>query len=175
MSKSKLLIIITLCSFVMTKAYTRQSLGMSTFYDGDSPHSALVLQFKSGKTLSYYLADKPEITFTANKLNIVSDYVTMSSFERSSIEDFHFAEIASDVEEIQKEEIRIVYNDNAHVYIYGLPFVDNHVSVCDVNGKNVPAEVTKQNESIVVSLNSCSAGIYIISINNSKSIKIRKK
>lgn len=136
---------------------------------------ALVIKFKEGKTVSYCLADKPEITFYAGKLNVVSNYVAMNSYDRSAIENFYFTEMANDIDDVAQDEMRIVYRDNNNVLIYGLPSGDNQINVYDSNARLVSVEVTNMEEYVSVSLSSQSKGVYIIKIGKNQSIKVLKK
>lgn len=134
----------------------------------------LVVKFKNGRSISFCLSEKPEISFVSDKFSIMSDNVMLTSYNRKDIEEFYFEEITTEIEEVEQDEIAFRYTDNDHVMINGLSG-DEVVFVYDMSGKLMYTEIASSDECLTISLSQFGRGTYIIKIDNKQSFKIIRK
>ena len=139
--------------------------------------SVLVLQLKNGDIRTFYLMEKPEIILKGDSL-LVHSSNTSVSYLRSTVEDFHFvdsSDFEDSIDEVEKDELRFVYQNTEEVSIYGLKQSDNPIKVYDINGRQCQVQISYQESSANISLGTLNIGVYIIRIGNRQSIKITKR
>ena len=120
----------------------------------DAKGHKMVLCFKDGNKVAFVIKDKPQISFSGDKIVIESTNGSID-YLRSNVEDFHFDEIETSVESIE-------YNGEGNVYIF------------DLNGHLITMMKDDSLNSAKILLDSFKSGMYIIKIGN-QSIKYLKK
>ena len=139
--------------------------------------SVLVLQLKKGDIRTFYLMEKPEIILKGDRLFVRSSNTSVN-YLRSTVEDFHFvdsSDFEDSIDEVEKDELRFVYQNTEEVSIYGLKESDNPIKVYDINGRQCQVQISYQESSANISLGTLNIGVYIIRIGNRQSIKITKR
>lgn len=138
--------------------------------------SVLVLLLKNGDIQTFFLKDKPDVTFEGEnlKLSSINDTVV---YPRAMIDNFHFvdASIIDNIEQVEKNELRIVHQNNQDICVYGLKDTDKSIMVYDINGRRCHAQITYGDSASNISLETLNKGAYIIKIGNRQSIKITKR
>ncbi len=143
---------------------------------------ALVLNFEDGKQWSVFFKREPVVTFSGNYLVVTglmnNASVELISCKRSVISDIRFEKKSSDditgIGSLSKDELRIVQEGDA-IRFYGLTSAEKGIKVYDLRGNAYPVAVSYDDASVQVSLSGIPKGIYMIKINNKKTIKITKK
>lgn len=128
----------------------------------------LVVELKDGGTVTYVLNDEPVVTFQDTRVCVRSQKAE-AAYERASVARFFFQDAATDVENI-KGNLRIEYLSD-QVVIYGT----SDAKVYDTAGRLLAPQITTSDESVTISLESLTEGMYIISIPNHPSVKIKKQ
>ena len=97
----------------------------------------------------------------------------MSEFELADVANFHFREELSDIRSVSAEnEYHIVWAGNDCILIFAAPTV--RASLYGIDGTLYPNRV-KYCGRIEISLSDLPKGNYLITINNSRTIKINRK
>ena len=124
---------------------------------------ALCLSMRDGSSVSFFLNEKPEMTFVADSVKIVSS-VSQAKVKRSDVLDIRFKmDVPSGIEdvcengtvEIESECIRV---ENMKP--------DGIVSVYSVDGRIVMSEKADGNGLAVIQLHTIPSGIYLLNYNN---------
>ena len=139
--------------------------------------SVLVLQLKDGSIQTFYLTDRPEITMKGDSLHVVSSN-TAVNYLRSTVDNFHFVDgstIGDNIEHVEKDELRFVYQNSQEVSLYGLTDADKPIKVYDMNGRQCQVQVSYGESSANILLGTLNNGVYIIKIGNRQTIKITKR
>ena len=134
----------------------------------------LVIEFIDGTNVSFSLSKKPLLTFADHKL-CVSVEGQMSEFELSDVENFHFVEETSGINTPKSDDdITIIWQGDDRVIISG---ADLSPKVClyDIEGKYYPNRITVIGNLSEVSLSYLPKGIYLLKINNQRTLKIIRK
>lgn len=134
----------------------------------------LVIEFIDGTNASFSLSKKPLLTFADHKL-CVSVEGQMSVFELSDVENFHFVEETSGINTPKSEDdITIIWQGDDRVIISG---ADLSPKVClyDIESKYYPNRITVIGNLSEVSLSYLPKGIYLLKINNQRTLKIIRK
>ena len=134
----------------------------------------LVVELNNSSTVRYMLSDNPVVTFSGTQVSIKSAKAE-ASYTRSSIKRYYFEDAADGIEEVKtpSSELRIQYTTPEQVKIYGLTSADN-VRIYDITGKRLSAEISNSVDAVSINLSSLSSGVYIITLPNHPSIKIKK-
>ena len=138
----------------------------------DSSKENLVVLLKSGETFYFMLEESPKITFKDQKM-CVSTKTEASDIEIINIVKFYFSDSANRIENLKTDEFIIRYINNDNITIEGVS--SPSVRIYTVDGKLMMEKKHSTGNETSVSLESLASGIYILSINNSTSIKIYKK
>jgi len=132
----------------------------------------LVIDFTDGTEVTFALAKQPVISFAEQRL-LVSVEGEMSEFELADVANFHFREELSDIRSVSAEnEYHIVWAGNDCILIFAAPTV--RASLYGIDGTLYPNRV-KYCGRIEISLSDLPKGNYLITINNSRTIKINRK
>lgn len=134
--------------------------------------TALVVKRTNGKTETFLLSSEPVLTFNSENCVFSTTNVTVT-IPRTNIEEFHFVDNSTDIENQKAgSDVFVRFSGNNAVVISGLK--NDRITVLDLSGKVVNADVSNNGEETTVSLNNLSRGIYIIKYDNS-SIKVVRK
>ena len=135
--------------------------------------ATLVVELANGTKEVYRLSDKPVLSMTGTKLKVESNIVE-TSYERTDITKFYFADEATSVLELENTIFDFSKTADDE---YMLSNVSENftVTVYDISGRLFDKSVTRLGDSIVVSLNNCPKGLYIIKLGNKQNIKVIRK
>lgn len=139
---------------------------------------ALIIELNDGNAITYFLPDKPEVTFEGKDLNIKTRYVE-AQYEISQIQDFHFIEKEyesgiNDIYESTEGKVYFTWIDKSTIEIHGVT-PDSHLLLADISGKLYPVSPQSGMDSVIISVADLPDGVYILSINNLHTIKFFKK
>lgn len=124
---------------------------------------ALRLSMRDGSSVSFYLNEKPKMTFVADSVKIVSS-ASQAKVKRSDVLDIKFGtEETNSIEDVcEKETVEI-----------GSEFIkvenmrpDGVVNVYSVDGRVVVSGKVDGNGSAVIWLHSIPSGIYLLNYND---------
>lgn len=134
----------------------------------------LVIDFSDGTNISFALAKQPVLTFSDNRLCVsVEDH--KSEFDLSDVLNFHFKEDPSDIRypridsdytiSWQGDDLIVISNvaPNSRIRLYG------------IDGTFYQGYVNANGDRIEVSLSALPKGIYLLIINDSRTLKINRK
>ena len=133
--------------------------------------TGLHLFFADGSDKWFLFSQQPVVTFSESELTITTSDDTVT-YTFDDVAEFQFGN--PDPNGITNQRTttpRIVQSDGA-VLIYGTGV--NAVSLYELSGRKLAANVRHQGDAVSISLHSLPTGIYIVRINN-QSIKISKK
>ena len=134
----------------------------------------LVMHLNNGNREKFVLSEQPLFVLSNEKL-IVKISGMGAVYLRSDIKEFTFEENTDDILKAPAiNEIIIRQLSNGDVSIYGLE-IGAIVRVYDLNGASVYSSSPSTNEELIIPLGTRKSGIYIININNKRTIKIQKK
>lgn len=135
--------------------------------------SVLFVVLKNGNTHSFQLSEKPEITFAGSDF-VISTATTTLRYDRTEIEDFHFADSSVGIEDVKENEMRIIRNDN-NIQILGLQSDYKPIRVYSINGILCDTNIDLTDDFANISLSNLAPNTYIIKLGNNKSIKVIKR
>ena len=137
------------------------------FWIPASAQRQLVVELNDGDRITFVLSDEPMVTFQDSLVCITSEKAH-AGFERGLVARFFFEEIPTTVEPVKKE-LQIEYLSD-QVVIYGI----SQARVFDTAGRLQKPEITISDDALSISLESLSNGMYVISLPDNRSVKIRK-
>ena len=162
MKKNRLLTWVTCCLLGASAAYAQNK------------QTALVVRMADDTVESFYLSEKPEVTFEGQNLNIVSSKMEVN-FLRRDIKEVYFDQVVTGIRQTSMNELRFVYQNDSEITLYGLTDADKPIRVYDANGQLSHADIQISGDSATISLSSLHKGVYIIKTGNRQSIKIIRK
>ena len=162
MKKKRLLTWVICCLVGASMAYAQNS------------QTALVVRMTDDAVESFYLSEKPEVTFEGQDLKIVSSKIEVN-FPRSDVKEVYFDKVETGIKQVAMNELRFVYQNDSEITLYGLKDADKPIRVYDANGQLSRADIQISGDSATISLSSLRNGIYIIKTGNRQSIKIIRK
>ncbi len=131
----------------------------------------LVVEATNGSLTRFQLEDKPALTFAASQLTVTvgdNDY----RYELDEVARFYFEEGTSDnIAKVGTDNLLVSNDGHGNLTIQNA----RQVSVFTAAGIRVDGVAALHEHHATVSLGSLPAGIYLISINNQKTIKFTKK
>lgn len=134
----------------------------------------LVMHLNNGNREKFVLSEQPLFVLSNEKL-IVKTSGMGAVYLRSDIKEFTFEENTDGILKAPAiNEIIIRQLSNDDISIYGLE-VGAIVRVYDLNGASAYSSSPSTNEELIIPLGTRKSGIYIININNKRTIKIQKK
>ncbi len=134
----------------------------------------LVIAFTDGTEMTFALAKQPVLTFADQRLCVKAEGRT-SECEISDVKNFHFREDMSDIRTLRSDEdfeVRWIGDD---LIVISNAAPDAKVNLFDINGRSYPGCVAKVADHLEVSLSSLPKGIYLLNINNQRTLKINRK
>lgn len=135
--------------------------------------SVLLVVLKNGNIHSFLLSEKPEITFAGSDF-VISTATTTLRYDRTEIEDFHFADSSVGIEDVKENEMRIIRQNN-NIQILGLQSDYKPIRVYNINGILCDRNIELTGDFVNINLSNLAPNTYIIKLGNKKSIKIIKK
>ena len=134
----------------------------------------LVIAFYDGTEMTFALAKHPLLTFADQRLCISAEGRT-SECELSDVKNFHFKEGSSDIRVPRSDDGFIVQwlSDDLLVICNVAP--DAKVRLYGLDGRSYAGCVIAAPDRFEVSLSSLPKGIYLLNINNQRTLKINRK
>ena len=123
---------------------------------------ALCLSMRDGSSVSFFLNEKPQITFVADSVKVVSSAAS-AKVKRSEVLDIKFKmETTNSIEEISKKGTFEI--DGDFIRVANLkPACE--VKVYSVEGRVVMSQDADDSGSVIIPLTSLSQGIYLLNYN----------
>ena len=134
----------------------------------------LVIDFTDGTNMSFALAKQPVLTF-ADKSLCVSMDGQKSEFELSDVLNFHFKEDPSDIRSPRVDNDFTISWQGDDFLVISHVSPSTKIRLYGIDGTFCQGRVNVDGENIVVSLSDLPIGIYLIKINNCRTIKINRK
>lgn len=133
----------------------------------------LVIELTNGKTEIYNLSERPVLSMNGSKLKVETNMVE-TSYERTYITKFYFTDASTGISD--SKSTSFVFSQTGDDEFTLSNVSDNLiVTVYDISGKQFNNSVMRIGENVVVSLDSCPKGIYIIKVGNKQNIKVIRK
>lgn len=162
MKKKRLLTWVICCLAWASAAYAQNS------------QTALVVRMADDAVESFYLSEKPEVTFEGQDLKIVSSEIEVK-FPRRDIRDVYFDKVETGIRPVAINELRFVYQNDSEITLYGLTGDDKSIRVYDASGQLTNADIRLSGNFATIGLSSLRKGVFIIKVGNRQSIKIIRK
>ena len=124
---------------------------------------ALCLSMRDGSSVSFFLNEKPEMTFVADSVKIVSS-VSQAKVKRSDVLDIKFGtEETNSIEDVcEKETVEI---GSEFIRVENLK-PNGIVNVYSVDGRIVMSEKVDSNGLALIQLHTIPSGIYLLNYND---------
>ena len=134
-----------------------------------SDNIALVLEMLDGRTFSLLLAEKPTVTFTNGNIKIVSECCIVE-VPRKNVRKYHFSkQPPTSVAVVHEAEVAL---ENNVLVVSDVP-ENTQITIYAMDGRLVKM-ITAIGGNCSISLNELSAGLYLVSFNNT-TFKFMKK
>ena len=133
----------------------------------------LVIELANGKTEVYNLSEKPVLSMSGTKLKVETIMVE-TSYARTNITKFYFVDAATSIHDSKKTTFEFSQTADDE-FTFSNVSEDLVVTVYDISGRQFGNSVMRIGGNVVVSLNSCPKGIYIIKVGNKQNIKVIRK
>lgn len=135
--------------------------------------TALVVTYTWGAEEVFFLSDKPEISFGGDKLKITApDVVAERGF--ADIETFTFAQRPTVSIENVTESVTFQFTDGENVTVTGVA-AGAPCAIYDTRGVRVASMEADSQGRMSASLSSLPKGVYILTVNNTKTYKLNVK
>ena len=134
----------------------------------------LVIDFSDGTNISFALAKQPVLTFADNRL-CVSVEGQKSEFELSDVLNFHFKEDPSDIRYPRIDSDYTISWQGDDLIVISNVASDAVIRLYGIDGALYPNGVNVNGDRAEISLSVLPKGIYLININNSRTIKVSRK
>jgi hypothetical protein len=138
-----------------------------------SENKALIVELQSGSQTTFFLSEKPVLTFANHVLKIVINQESCD-YEISNVKYFYFSDQSSDVQQLKANNVNIVYQSKDKVVIEGVSENDQ-IQIYSAKGIMQKGIVGRNGNNVEVSLSALPTGVYLISVQNKQTIKIFKK
>ena len=137
-------------------------------------YHTLIMHLNDGKREKFILSDQPLFVISNEKL-IAKTSSMGAIYLRSDIKEFTFEETTNGIYEVPNtNEIVIRQLPNSNIAISGLE-TGAIVRVYDLNGHLIYTTHSLSGAEMVIPFENRTSGVYIININNKRTIKIQKK
>jgi len=134
----------------------------------------LVIDFTDGTDISFALAKKPVLSFADQRLCIsVEDQ--KSEFELPDVVNFHFMEDPSAIRSPRVDEDFIISWQDEDLIVISNATPDTRIRLYGIDGTMYPSRVHIHGDRMEISLAALPKGIYLLNINNQRTLKINRK
>lgn len=134
----------------------------------------LVIDFSDGSNISFALAKQPVLTFSDNRL-CVSMEGQKSEFELSDVLNFHFKEDPSDIRSPRVDNDYTISWQGDDLIVISNVAPNSRIRLYGIDGTFYQGYVNANGDRIEVSLSALPKGIYLLIINDSRTLKINRK
>lgn len=153
----------------------KKLLGQKTVTAGNESALALIVTMNNGQKDVYLLNEQPVAYFTSDGLLMRSSAVS-ASYLRSEIREFTFEDVIPDrlISPDSDDKFMFWQKPNGDVSLGGLRHGES-VRVVGINGVLLYSAKSGDAQELTIPLSEFPQGVYVISINNKRSIKIQKR
>lgn len=124
---------------------------------------ALCLSMRDGSSVSFFLNEKPKMTFVADSVKIVSS-ASQTKVKRSDVLDIKFSmDATNSIEDVSKKET--VEIGSEFIRVENLK-PNGIVNVYSVDGRIVMSEKVDSNGLALIQLHTIPSGIYLLNYND---------
>ena len=136
-------------------------------------NSVLVVESVGGDKVTFSLSSMPQITFS-NQTMLITTGSQVESFELANVAQYYFESETDGIQSVPREALLVRYAGGDEVVLQGLS-PSARVTLYSADGRQRSVPVTYGDGSATLSLASLPQGVYILSANNSQTIKIYKR
>jgi len=134
----------------------------------------MVVDFTDGSEMTFALAKQPVITF-AEQIVRVKVGSRSSEFEMSDVANFHFKEDPSYIRSPRVDEDLKLSWQGEDLIVISNSTPDAVIRLYGIDGTMYPNRVNTSGDRIEVPLSALPKGIYLLNINNTRTLKIYRK
>lgn len=134
----------------------------------------LAIDFTDGTEMTFALAKQPVITFSGQIIRVKVGSRS-SEFEMSDVVNFHFKEDPSDIRSPRIGEDFELSWQGEDLIVISNATSETNIRLYGVDGTFYPNRVNSIGDRVEISLSALPKGIYLLYINNNRSIKIYRK
>ena len=151
-------------------------LGASSIQAEDIDY-VMKISLSDGTVDKYLVDDRPRVILGDKFVRVVAEDISVE-YEVQSVVSYTFEDILTGIEDVKDDGdeagITFKYLDGETVSISGLN-EDDKIAVYSLSGSKIVADIERSEDAADISLRNLDAGTYIITINNSKSIKVFRR
>ena len=127
-----------------------------------------------GTQNDYIIAERPQITFSENKVTFIYRNVS-TEYLKADLQNFVFLDPSTGISQLRIGDTRVSFKEkNNRIIVEGADNKD-HIQVFSISGIQYDTNVIQSGDGIEIALTDLPKGYYIIKIGNKQSIKISKK
>lgn len=128
------------------------------------------IDFKDESMVQFQLADKPELTFANDKLNVTAG-TEVASYDYATVAGYHFTSEATAIQSVAKGSLVVRFTDNENIVIEGNDAFT--ASLYDTTGRLLDSR--SATGTATLSLAGQTTGVYVVKLSDGKSFKFLKK
>ena len=151
-------------------------LGASSIQAEDIDY-VMKITLSDGTVDKYVVDDRPRVILGDKFVRVVAEDIS-AEYEVQSVVSYTFEDILTGIEDVKDDGdeagITFKYLDGETVSVIGLN-EDDKIAVYSLSGSKIVADIERSEDAADISLRNLDAGTYIITINNSKSIKVFRR
>ena len=151
-------------------------LGASSIQAEDINY-VMKISLSDGTVDKYLVDDRPRVILGDNFVRVVAEDIS-AEYEVQSVVSYTFEDILTGIDDVKDDGdeagITFKYLDGETVTVSGLN-ADDKIAVYSLSGSKIVADIERSEDAADISLRNLDAGTYIITINNSKSIKVFRR
>ena len=134
----------------------------------------LVIAFTDGTEIKFALAQQPVITIAGQTIHVKVGSRS-SDLEMSDVVNFHFKEDVSDNLSLHIDEDFTISWQGEDLIVITNATPDAVIRLYGLNGMPYPSRVNTNGDRIEISLSALPKNVYLLNINNSRTLKIYRK
>lgn len=150
----------------------------ATSMQAESIDYVMKITLSDGTVDKYVVSDRPRVYLNENSVEVYTQEIS-AKYDVKSVLSYTFEDILTGIEDVKDDAgdeagITFKYLDGETVVVSGLN-ADDNIAVYSLSGGKIAADIDRSEDAADVSLKNLDAGTYIITINNSKSIKVFRR
>ena len=134
----------------------------------------LVIDFTDGTDMSFALAKQPVLTFANQRLVVTMDG-QRTEFELINVLSFHFKEGSSDIRSPRMDDNYTIAWQGEDLIVISNSSSNTMVRLYGIDGIYYPNRVCTNGDRLEITFSALPKGIYLININNNRTLKINRK
>ncbi|MBQ3539788.1 MAG: T9SS type A sorting domain-containing protein [Bacteroidaceae bacterium] len=149
----------------------------STSIMADDASYIMRITLTDGSVVNYVVNKHPKVSLSEKTVKVQTDEIT-AEYDVKSVVNYTFATHATGIDDVQDGSglpgITFKYLDKETIIVSGLQ-TDDNITIHSLSGSKQAFDVSRDDNAAHISLSNLPCGTYIISVNNSKSIKVFKR